>query len=56
MRQAFKKLQRKLNDLPIRKKMLMLLLIASIIPLLIVTVYGSIDSRNRLREQAENDL
>lgn len=56
MKKAFKKLQQHLNSLPIQKKMLMLLLIASIIPLLIVTIYGSIDSRNRLREQAEEDL
>lgn len=56
MRKALQKLRRRLNDLPIQKKMLMLLLIASIIPLLIVTVYGSVDSQNRLREQAENDL
>ena len=38
MKKAFKKLQQHLNSLPIQKKMLMLLLIASIIPLLIVTV------------------
>ena len=56
MKKAFKKLQQHLNSLPIQKKMLMLLLIASIIPLLIVTIYGSIDSRNRLREQAEENL
>ncbi len=56
MKRPFRKLQSHLNDLPIQKKMLVLLLIASIIPLLIVTIYGSIDSRSRLREQAEADL
>lgn len=56
MNPIFRKLLRWLNDYPIRQKLLMLLFVSSIIPLLIVTVYGAVDSQNRVQRQTEEEL
>ena len=56
MKKIIYDIQFRFNNLSIRSKLIVLLLVASIIPLLVVSTYGYISARNRVKNQAEESL
>lgn len=56
MKKIIYNIQFHFNNLSIRSKLIVLLLVASIIPLLVVSTYGYISAQNRVKAQAEESL